>query len=106
MKKDIVAKLRCDFVDNRQHGTEIVHFNAVTSGSEENRSFASATPAAHLEITITNPEALGAFKAGAEYYLTFVEADGKEEQEEEQPAGAAPAPAAEETAASQVPAGE
>lgn len=101
MKKDIVAKLRCDFVDNRQHGTEIVHFNAVTSGSEENRSFASATPAAHLEITITNPAALGAFKAGAEYYLNFTAAD----TEEEAPAGEA-APAAGQEGAGAVPAGE
>lgn len=72
--KSIIAKLRCDMVDNRNKGVETVHLNAVTDGSEENKSFAAATPAAHVELTISNPDAIGAFKQGAEYLVRFDEA--------------------------------
>lgn len=57
------------------YGNEQVIMNAV-HGEEhpENKSFAAATPAASVDITISNPSAKGQFKEGKFYYIDFTEA--------------------------------
>lgn len=67
------AKFYCQSL-TRYEKQVIAELHAVTSGSEENRSFAQYTPNAHLKITIDNPAVLDYFKPGGEYYLDFSEA--------------------------------
>jgi hypothetical protein len=43
-------------------------------GSDENNSFAKWTPSAELKMVITNPELVGTFTIGEEYYLDFTKA--------------------------------
>ena len=58
-----------------QNGSEVVNFDAVCGGgSEENKSFSMATPSLQLEMMIDNPDAMGKFKEGEEYYLDFTKA--------------------------------
>ena len=40
-------------------------------GSEENRSFAAATPSGTIEFALTNPAASELFKPGERYYVEF-----------------------------------
>jgi len=64
-----------DFMNGDEKDSESVEMHAVYSGSNENKSFAKATPSAQLSMNISNPSAFGFFKAGREYYLDFSEAD-------------------------------
>jgi len=63
-----------------QSGGEIKDYKEITmqpvcGGSEENRSFASATPNGTLTFTLTNPDLQDEFKPGTSYYLDFTRAD-------------------------------
>lgn len=55
---------------------ESVDLTAVYSAdpNTENYSYSSATPNAHLTMTISNPQAFDFFEEGAEYVLTFEKA--------------------------------
>lgn len=60
---------------------EVLQFSAVCKsgpyppdGSDENNSFARWTPAAELKMTITNPNLIGGFSVGQEFYLDFTKA--------------------------------
>lgn len=66
----ITAKVICNKVE-RTVGTEQVTLSAVTANSEENKTWAKYTPAAQINLTITNPDAFGAFVPGQEYLVTF-----------------------------------
>lgn len=55
-------------------GTENVSLSAVTDGSEENKSFATATPCATLNMSIDNPAAQGKLEQGKEYYIDIAPA--------------------------------
>ena len=59
----------------KQGNSEVVKLWAVTSGSEENKSFATATPSASVSMSIDNPSAQGKFQKGKEYYVDFTPAD-------------------------------
>ena len=65
------AKFVCICVENQPIYEQIVvSFSAVTSGSEENKSFAKYTLCGNLQILISyETEASNAFKQGNEYYL-------------------------------------
>lgn len=79
----IRAKVLCVDVDAKP-GYENVTFQAVyDDGGNENKSFSEATPSLGLSMTISNPAALGSFKAGNCYYLDFSEAQVQEEPEAE-----------------------
>jgi hypothetical protein len=58
----------------RNGGTEQIRLGAVTSGSEENKSFSKATPSASVDIAIDNPGAQNQFQQGKEYYVDFTPA--------------------------------
>lgn len=49
--------------------------NAVTNGTPEDNSFATATPSASLTMIITNPELLGKFKPNEKFYVDFTPAN-------------------------------
>jgi hypothetical protein len=54
----------------------IVHdykFNAVSSGSEENKSFFASTPSGSLSLSSVRDDL---FEVGKEYYLDFSPAEG------------------------------
>ncbi|GEM_PF-4980822 len=65
---------------------------AVTDNSPENKTFSLATPAASASLSITNPDAFGAFLPGKEYYVDFSEAPaaGTEEAPAPDAVGVAP----------------
>lgn len=52
-----------------------VFMSAVTSDSEENKTWSKWTPSGNLELYITNPECFNKFTIGKEYYLTIDEAE-------------------------------
>ena len=74
MANRIRAKMKVDEVVKRPV-SETIKLGAVTSDSEENKSFSKYTPSASLEINITNEAAFGFFEAGKEYYLDFTSAE-------------------------------
>jgi len=68
MNKTIRAKLKVTFV-SKTGETENAVLHAVTSGSDENKSFAKYTPSASFNISIDNPSAQGFLIEGKEYYF-------------------------------------
>lgn len=68
---NIRAKMQCFAVTRMAGEQETVVLTAVHGDSEENKTFSRWTPAAKLEMSVTNPAALGAFVPGEEYYVDF-----------------------------------
>lgn len=50
-------------------------FQAVTSGSEENKSFFASTPSGEISLSMTSPEAWKNFELNKEYYVDFTQAN-------------------------------
>lgn len=73
MEKNIIAKLHCESVLVSEN-SETPKFRAVYGDSEENKSFSKYTPSASLELSITNPQAMGFFKPGQDYLVTITSA--------------------------------
>lgn len=73
------AKFYCQTA-TPQPGGETVNFMPVTSTdpNSENHQFWSATPSGYIQLFITNPDLIGKFKPGTEYYIDFF--DGVEEE--------------------------
>ena len=75
---NVIAKMVCESVvedgapDNKY--AEQVTLNAVYGDSEENKSYADATPNASVQMTINNKAAWGSFSPGKDYYVKFEEA--------------------------------
>ena len=70
----IKAKMKCDQVAKNAYGQEQVELSVVIDGSADNASFSKATPSGHTHLTIDNPDALGAFEPGKEYFVDFTPA--------------------------------
>ena len=68
--RKIVAKMKCSSVLHTE-GAEQVKFGAVTADTEENKTWSKYTPQGEVTLTVTNPDAFGAFVPGTEYLLTF-----------------------------------
>ena len=75
------SKFKCTAVetDDRFPDGNNVKLEAVTSGSEENKSFWKYTPSGSIQMFITNKKAVELFVAGKEYYVDFSKAGGDEE---------------------------
>lgn len=65
----------------RHEGYERLRFTAVCKsdgypedGSDENNSFARWTPSADLTMVVSNPDLLGKFEQGQEFYVDFTPA--------------------------------
>lgn len=70
------AKFICNHIENPTTGDAVVHMSAVTSGSEENKSFAEYTPSAQLQMHISpGTSAASAFEQGKEYFVDFTPAE-------------------------------
>ena len=78
----ITAKFRVHNVSDWNNGPdgaksgERVQMSPVYSDdpSSENYSFSQATPGGSIEMSITNPDAFGAFELGGEYLIEFTPA--------------------------------
>lgn len=57
-----------------------VVLQAVTGGSEENKSFWKYTPGGKVEMTIDNEAAFDAFEIGKEYYVDFTIANNENKE--------------------------
>lgn len=65
-------------------GGENLSFSAVCKsegypedGSDENNTFARFTPTADLKMTVNNPNLIGKFVVGQEFYVDFTPAPAK-----------------------------
>ena len=67
----IRAKFECYSVKKLNNDSEELEFLAVTSDSEENRTWSKWTPSGNIKMTITNPDIFGKFIPGKKYYLDF-----------------------------------
>lgn len=72
------AKLKVARVEGVGNGVEELLFTAVSKndgypedGSDENNTFAKWTPFAELKMSITNPDLIGKFSEGQEFYVDF-----------------------------------
>jgi len=75
------AKMKLNVIRKYETCEQLV-FHAVcksegypADGSDENNTYARWTPSAELTMTVTNPNLLGVFKEGQEFYLDFTPAD-------------------------------
>lgn len=77
------AKMVVESVEHVSDQHENLNFRAVgkndgpypADGSDENNSFARWTPTANLSMSVTNPELIGKFEAGQQYYVDFTPAE-------------------------------
>jgi len=69
----VKAKFVCEsVVKNEGYENSTVNFSAVTTGSEENKSFSKYTPYGRLQMSISDDvPASNFFEAGKEYFLIF-----------------------------------
>lgn len=70
----ILAKFKVGSTTDFGNDNIEVKMTPVTSGSEENKSFSKYTPTGDIRLHITNPEVVGFFEAGKEYYVEFKKA--------------------------------
>ena len=64
----IRAKFNCLVVAKSEQEEEIT-LRAVASDTEENKKWCKWTPNGELTMSISNPDAMGKFTPGKEYYL-------------------------------------
>jgi hypothetical protein len=69
----LIAKFECTSV--KDEGDETVCLEAVTSDTDENKAWSSATPFGELTLQISNPAARGKFTEGKEYLIRIGPAD-------------------------------
>ncbi len=72
------AKMKVTNVVKQGEACEELSFSAVSKsdgypedGSDENNTFARWTPTAELTMSITNPDLIGKFTEGQEFYVDF-----------------------------------
>ena len=81
------AKMRISSITpNPAVGQESITMTAVAKsesypadGSDENNTFAKFTPSGGVSLTIQNPDLIGKFNVGQEYYLDFTPVVPEEE---------------------------
>lgn len=72
------AKFKCRQVTRNESGYDEVKLSAVTGADgadDPNASWSKYTPIGELSMTITNPDAVGQFEPGVEYYLDITKAE-------------------------------
>lgn len=70
--------------ENPQKTGENVTMQAVTTGSEENKSFSQYTPSGSLSMHVSNPDLYGAFVQGEEVYIDITKAAAPAQETGEQ----------------------
>lgn len=77
----VLAKFKVGSVTNFGNNNHQVAMSPVIASSndtDENKSFSKYTPSGKIEMHISNPECIGFFEAGDEYYVEFKKAPKKE----------------------------
>jgi hypothetical protein len=71
----IRAKIQIGSAIKNEYGERVVA-HAVYGGSTnaEDNTFSAATPSLHLDMNISNPDAIGQLQQGKKYYIDFTEA--------------------------------
>jgi hypothetical protein len=69
------AKLKVEYTVKTGEESETLIMSPVTTGSEENKSFAKWTPWGKLELGISNPDLVGSFNPGDEFIVDFTRAE-------------------------------
>jgi hypothetical protein len=72
---NIRAKFRCTSKTEWSGKVVEVALHPVTTGSEENKTWAKYTPSGEIKMHINNPAAVEAFVVDGEYYVDFTPAD-------------------------------
>jgi len=73
----LLAKFKVGSVTDFANSNHEVKLSPVISGSDENKSFSQYTPSGDIRMMINNPDAIGFFVAGEEYYVEFKKAEKK-----------------------------
>jgi hypothetical protein len=68
MAKTIIAKLTCETVTT---GVQFETVRLKAAHGPGNEEWSKFTPSGSVELTITNPDAQGAFEPGKSYAVTF-----------------------------------
>lgn len=75
------AKMRVSNIERNSETCETLHFHCVArsdgypaDGSDENNTFAKFSPSGETRIQVMNPNLIGKFEVGEEYYLDFTKA--------------------------------
>lgn len=64
------AKFQCsNITKSPDSSTTVVNLTAVTTGSDENKTWSKYTPSGQLQMVITNPTAADQFEQGKEYFI-------------------------------------
>lgn len=71
--KKVLAKLKVGSVQDFGNNNHEVNMTPVTSDSPENKTFSQYTPSGSIKLLINNPDTIGFFKAGEEYYAEFMQ---------------------------------
>lgn len=76
------AKVAVRSIGKAYEGAETLRFAPVMSnesfgpnGESENNTYARYTPSGAIDLTVTNPDLLGKFSEGEEYYVDFTPAN-------------------------------
>lgn len=75
------AKFRINHIDKRIDTAETLYLNPVCAnkypadGYDENNTYAKFSPSGMLQLTVANPNLIGEFEVGQEYYLDFTKAN-------------------------------
>jgi hypothetical protein len=75
MSKTVLAKFKVGSVTDYGNNNHGVNMSPVTSGSKENESFSMYTPSGEIKMHISNPDCIGFFEAGSEYFVEFRKAN-------------------------------
>jgi len=68
---NVRAKFKVESVTQYTWG-DVIKMNAIEyDGTDENASFSKFTPSGTFEMSVTNENIVGNYKAGQEYYLDF-----------------------------------
>lgn len=68
------AKFKVTRTSKSEYGEE-VELSAVTTGSDENKSFFKFTPNGQIRMSVLNAEASSQFEVGKEFYVDFTRAE-------------------------------
>ena len=72
----IRAKFRCHFIQKSDDNqSQTIHMSPVTADTPENKTWSKYTPGGLLQMHISNPDALGQFEQGKEYYIDITPAE-------------------------------